>query len=128
MATAARSNKELVSASIDAINEKDRGIRGGSRPRGRSSPGHEVSHGIEVVVTQKWSALDAFPDYMITSETILAEGEMVTTRWTATGTYEGEFNGIKPTERVFEVSEIGMYRVKDGKSWKCGLVRISSDF
>lgn len=116
MATAVRNNEELVRASIDTINEKDReAFTEVQDPEVVHHLGHEVSHGIEAVVAQKWSALDAFSDYTITPETIVSEGEMVATRWTATGTHEGEFNGIEPTGEEFEVSEMGMYRVTDGK-------------
>jgi len=39
---------------------------------------------------------------------------MVASRYTATGTHEGEFNDLEPTGEEFQISEMKTYRVKDG--------------
>lgn len=116
MATATRSNKELIERSCDAMNEKDREtFMELQDPEIVHHQGPEVLHGVEAVTRQVWSILEAFPDLTVTPEEILAEDDRVAMRYTVTGTHEGEFNGIKPTGNEFAVSEMKLYRVKDGK-------------
>jgi steroid delta-isomerase-like uncharacterized protein len=116
MATAAKNTTEVVQQTIDAINDKDQDrFVEVLAPDIVHHQGSEVLHGVDAIIDQKWSFLDAFPDYTITPEIVLAEGDMVAMRWTATGTHHGEFNGIEPTGEEFTVSDMGMYRVEKGK-------------
>jgi steroid delta-isomerase-like uncharacterized protein len=62
----------------------------------------------------------AFPDLKITIEEQLAEGDLVATRWTATGTHKGELLGIAPTGKQATVTGVTIDKLKDGKiveSW-----------
>src|SRR5262245_27794025 len=43
--------------------------------------------------------ITAFPDLHFDLDQMLAEGEFVVTRWTATGTHRGDLMGIPPTNR-----------------------------
>jgi len=58
----------------------------------------------------------AFPDNRHEVEEIIAEGDTVVARVTLTGTHEGPFMGIPPTGRRIEVTEIHLYRLRDGKA------------
>jgi steroid delta-isomerase-like uncharacterized protein len=63
---------------------------------------------------------EAFPDLEFTIEDQLAEGDKVATRWTATGTHQGEVMGIAPTGNRSTVTGIVIDRIEDGKiveSW-----------
>lgn len=116
MATTIQSNKELIGRSCDAINNKDReAFMELQDPEVVHHQGQNVLHGADAVTNRVWSLLDAFPDLKITPGAIVAEDDMVAMRYTGTGTHEGELNDIKPTGREFEVSEMKMYRVKDGR-------------
>lgn len=116
MATATRSNKELIERSCDAMNEKDREtFMELQDPEIVHHQGPEVLYGVEAVTNQVWSALEVFPDLTVTPEKILAEDDLVAMRYTVTGTHEGEFNGIKPTGNESTVSEMKLYRITDGK-------------
>lgn len=116
MAATTRSNKELIERTCDAINEKDRETFMELQDSDVAHyQGPQVLHGVEAVTDQVWSALDAFPDLTITPETTLAEDDMVALRYTARGTHKGELKGFKPTGKEFQISEMKMYRVKDGK-------------
>jgi steroid delta-isomerase-like uncharacterized protein len=57
----------------------------------------------------------AFPDVHFTVNDQIAEGDKVTTRWTATGTHKGEFMGIAPTNKHATVTGIDIERYQDGK-------------
>jgi steroid delta-isomerase-like uncharacterized protein len=57
-----------------------------------------------------------FPDNVHQVEEVIAEGDMVVARVTLTGTHEGEFMGIPPTGRRIEITEIHIYRLRDGKA------------
>jgi steroid delta-isomerase-like uncharacterized protein len=57
----------------------------------------------------------AFPDWTVTVDDILAEGDKVVARATGQGTHRGEYMGIPPTGKVVMVSWIAIYRVANGK-------------
>lgn len=57
----------------------------------------------------------AFPDLRITIDEQIAEGESVVTRWTATGTHEGELMGMAATGKQATTAGINVNRVAGGK-------------
>ncbi len=63
---------------------------------------------------------DAFPDFRIVAEDVLAEDDLVACRFRQTGTHEGELFGIPPTGRSVDFGEIAICQVADAKivaSW-----------
>lgn len=56
-----------------------------------------------------------FPDFRITIDDVLTGDEVVMIEWTVTGTHEGAFNGIPPTERELEHTGMSKTLVADGK-------------
>jgi steroid delta-isomerase-like uncharacterized protein len=56
-----------------------------------------------------------FPDYRLTSEDTIGEGDRVMIRWTHRGTHEGEFLGQAPTGREVTVTGIDLFRIEGGK-------------
>jgi steroid delta-isomerase-like uncharacterized protein len=64
--------------------------------------------------------LNAFPDLHFTIEDHVADEHGVATRWTCTGTHQGELQGIPATGRRVTVSGILLSKARDGKfveSW-----------
>ena len=59
--------------------------------------------------------MNAFPDVKIVVEDQVAEGDMVVTRWRATGTHTGELMGIPPTGKKVTVTGIDINRFSGGK-------------
>ena len=62
----------------------------------------------------------AFPDLHMTFEDQISEADRVVTRWTATGTHLGPFQGIPPTGRQARTTGIFINRVVGGQiteSW-----------
>src|SRR3954452_7425157 len=57
----------------------------------------------------------AFPDLTMTIEEQIAEGDKVVTRWTGTGTHQGELMGAAPTGKSSTVTGIGIDRFEDGR-------------
>jgi steroid delta-isomerase-like uncharacterized protein len=57
----------------------------------------------------------AFPDLRLTIEEQITEGEIVVTRWKATGTHEGELMGIPATGKQATTSGVNINRVSGGK-------------
>ncbi len=64
----------------------------------------------------------AFSDARFNVHDQLAEGDFVVTRWTGTGTQDGELMGIPPTGKWVEIAGITIDRIVGGKiaeSWTC---------
>jgi len=59
--------------------------------------------------------LKGFPDWHETIEDIIAEGDKVWVRYTATGTHAGEFRGLAPTGKKFTETGVLIWRIVDGK-------------
>jgi len=58
----------------------------------------------------------AFPDVKITIEDMIAQGDKVVTRWSATGTHTGELMGIPATGKRINVTGLDITRYSGGKS------------
>ena len=56
-----------------------------------------------------------FPDFTITIEDLVAEGDRVAKRWILRGTHTGEFLGIPPTGRKVTMLAMTLYRIVGGK-------------
>ncbi|MBA7509372.1 Aklanonic acid methyl ester cyclase AcmA [subsurface metagenome] len=57
----------------------------------------------------------SFPDIKFTVEDQIAEGDKVTTRFSATGTHRGEFMGVAPTGKTVKIATLTVYRIVNGK-------------
>lgn len=70
--------------------------------------------GLEASKQEMSRYLDALrPTLVVEDQT--AEGNLVTTRWTATGTHTGEFMGLSPTGRPVTLSGHTTFRFRDGR-------------
>ena len=65
----------------------------------------------------------AFPDYHISLEEMIAEGDKVVVRTTVSGTHQGTFMGIPPTGKHFTQQQIHIVRIVDGKGVEHRAVR-----
>jgi len=64
----------------------------------------------------------AFSDSRFIVHGQLAEGDCVVTRWSGTGTHDGELMGMPPTGKSVEIAGITIDRIADDKiaeSWTC---------
>ena len=60
----------------------------------------------------------AFPDLNVVIEDMIAEGDIITTRQTYTGTHKGNLMNIPPTDVEVVFTGIGIFRIVDGKITK----------
>jgi steroid delta-isomerase-like uncharacterized protein len=109
--------KRLNHQWVQAFNERDWEME-----RAIRTPDFQayLSGAPEPLGAEAWSAFlaaftEAFPDARITIDASIAEGDMVATRWSLTGTHQGEFQGIAPTGRTVRFSGIEYNRVVDGR-------------
>jgi predicted ester cyclase len=49
-----------------------------------------------------------------TIDDVVAEGDRVAVRWTNSGIHSGEFLGIPPTGRTYQIAGIDIYRIQAG--------------
>jgi steroid delta-isomerase-like uncharacterized protein len=61
------------------------------------------------------SMFDGFPDFAMTVDDTIVEGDKLVVRVRATGTHQGEFMGIPATGNRVEVPLIDVHRIRDGK-------------
>lgn len=57
----------------------------------------------------------AFPDFHVTTESVVAEGDIVVVRFTDRGTHQGDGIGVPPTGKHVTWSGFDMARIADGK-------------
>ena len=82
---------------------------------------HFVNHGAQTSVGLKedqaaargWK--EAFPDLKMTVVVTVAEDDLVTVVWTATGTNTGQGNGLPATGKKVEGRGITVWRIVNGK-------------
>jgi steroid delta-isomerase-like uncharacterized protein len=58
---------------------------------------------------------EALPDWHSDVEELVAEGDIVVERFTASGTHRGELLGVKPTGRTLKLRGIQMFRIEHDK-------------
>jgi steroid delta-isomerase-like uncharacterized protein len=57
----------------------------------------------------------AFPDFELVDHAVLAEGDLVASRWTVHGTHRGQLGPFAPTGRKLAISGISIYRLAGGR-------------
>ena len=95
--------------SLDVVDEiVDENFVSHSTPPGLP-PGRE---GVRI-----WSTIfrNAFPDMRATADDVIVEDDKVVERFTASGTFKGEFMGIPPTGKSGSTTGINIFRVANGK-------------
>ncbi len=56
-----------------------------------------------------------FPDLRFTVEDTICEKDKIAAFWTLTGTHNGEFLGVAPTNKKVSISGITIHQIVDGK-------------
>jgi steroid delta-isomerase-like uncharacterized protein len=109
-------NKELTRRALEAANERNvseyaQHFTPDSKFYGFAPQTLDLE-GYKQALAQTFAA---FPDWHLTIEDMIAEGDKVATRWTATGTHQGEFQGIPPTSKQFKYTGVTIGRFANGQ-------------
>ena len=80
------------------------------QPGGLPSP-----QGLEGIREFFEGMISAFPDFKAVIQDQIAEGDKVVTIKMVSGTHKGEFMGIPPSGKRFEIPVVDIFRVVDGK-------------
>jgi C-1 hydroxylase len=107
-------NKKIVRKSIEIINKKDL-----SSIEQMVAPDFvdytRQMQGLEGLKQFISMIFKSFPDFHLTIEDIIAEGDKVWVRLTITATHTGEFLGLAPTGKKFTEPSVWIYRIVNGK-------------
>lgn len=109
-------NKQVIRGAFEALNSRDREAFVGIHTKDCLLHNHnEEVRGIDAITEQQFEIFDGFPDMRYNRKEILAEGDLVACRWQVSGTHEGTFESIPPTDQRVEVTASGIFRLRDGK-------------
>ena len=75
----------------------------------------EMPAGIDSLKAAQRRVMAGLSDARMTIEDVIAEGDRVAVRLTSHGRHTGEFMGMPPSDREYEISEIHIFRIDDGK-------------
>ena len=113
-----RTAREAALASVQGAIERD--------PDRIVEPGHPDDFVDDFIAVGEFTGRDqvrdffaemfaAFPDFELTVERVVAEGDAVVVRWHADGTFSGgRFQGIEPTGRRVRIRGCDFFEVQDG--------------
>lgn len=114
--TPASDPRQLVRAYLGAFNDRDRETLTELLAEDAVEHGvHQPLRGASAIVDFLEGHFEAFPDYTGSTEAIVAEDDLVTVRYTASGTHSGAYKGVEPTGHRAEWTGISIYRVEDGE-------------
>jgi steroid delta-isomerase-like uncharacterized protein len=82
---------------------------------GHDAPNPEPVRGTEGMKNFLRMYHAAMSDAHITLDDVIVGGDRVVTRWTGTGTHDGDLMGIPPTGSSVRFTGIRIFRVADGK-------------
>ena len=74
-----------------------------------------VEHGVDALKQAQRRVSAGLDDVRMTIEDVIAEGDKVVVRLTSHGRHAGEFMGMPPSDKAYDISEIHIFRIADGK-------------
>src|SRR5690348_7285318 len=113
----AEDNKSLNRRWVQAFNEQDWATEAACRATGYQAHMSGMPGPLDA---GSWAGFmnvftTAFPDAKITIDEDVSEQNLVSSRWTLTGTHRGEFQGVPPTGRQITIQGVDFSRVAEGK-------------
>ena len=82
-------------------------------------PGAPEIHTIAEFKQWANTTLTAFPDFQVTTEDLVAEGDKVAERWTVRGTHKEAMGDLPATGKQMTLPGMCHYRIADGKIAEC---------
>jgi len=109
-------NKDLVRRYLDAFNDRDSETLAELLADDVVEHGiHSTLRGVDEILEFQRAHFDVFPDYSGVTESVVSEDDLVTVRYTVSGTHSGEYRDVEPTGHTVEWTGMSMYRVEDGR-------------
>ena len=109
------SNKQAARDFFEQIwNQKDESAIDRFIPENAVGNDPDFGAGREGFRTQWRQWVTAFPDLHFEIVDLISEGDKVLTRWTFTGTLQGEYLGVRPDGRTIRVEGMSLDRIDDG--------------
>jgi steroid delta-isomerase-like uncharacterized protein len=112
--TMSDTNKAAARQYFESVNNRDTASLGTIVADDVRYHGMQVS-GLDQLVSKVGEIVHAIPDFNVTIEDLIAEGDRVVARTKERGTQENEFEGMPATGRSFEVDEVNIFRFENGK-------------
>ena len=107
-------NKAIILGLYEADNKKDLSILDKVISPDFYDPSFNL-RGAEEYKQFELAFFKGFPDWIETIEDVIAEGDKVWVRFTATGTHMGKWLGLAPTGKKVIVKAVQMWRIDNGK-------------
>ena len=107
-------NKAIILSLYEADNKKDLSILDKVISPDFYDPTFKL-RGAEGYKQFETAFFKGFPDWIETIEDIIAEGDKVWVRFTATGTHKGEWLGLAPTGKKVTTKAVQIWRLVDRK-------------
>jgi steroid delta-isomerase-like uncharacterized protein len=82
---------------------------------GHGQAQHDTDIGLKEFRTFAVALRTAFPDFKVTIDQVIEQGDKVVARWTTTMMHKGEFLGFAPTGKVVTITGTTIQRISDGK-------------
>ena len=71
--------------------------------------------GPELIQQAVTDTRSAYPDFRLSIDDFVAEGDLVAARWSMSGTHEGDLYGIPPTGKKVSQTGTTFYRLENGR-------------
>lgn len=107
-------NKAIIRSLYEADNKKDLSILDELISPDFYDPTFQL-RGPESYRQFETAFFKGFPDWIETIDDIIAEGDEVWIRFTATGTHKGEWGGLAPTGKKIKIKSVQIWRIINGK-------------
>ena len=109
-------NKDFVRKLFEAINSQDLALLDEFfAPDFILNMDDKQTQGWEVNKQVVENEIKAFPDFHVTIEDIIAEGNRVCVRLRETGTHRGDYRGFSPTGNKLSYTVVAIWRLVEGK-------------
>jgi len=76
---------------------------------------NHLGNGREPVKKMVGSLRRAFPDLKVVVENLLSDVDRVVARVTISGTHQGRFLGVDPTDKPITIRSVDIWRIEDGR-------------
>lgn len=117
----AETNKALIRRYVDELNRRNLAILeelvAEKIISGSLFPELEADEIISRETYKGWilQRISACPDYHVTIERLLAQGDQVILFWTSRWTHSQEYMGVPPTGKLLKGTAVSVYRIAEGQ-------------